>query len=344
MITVTSDWLRGVIARALHAQQVPLVHAQHVSDALLLASERGIDSHGVTLFPTWLKELEGGRANPQPSLCWRQSGAVAQLDADAALGAVAGAEGVRKAAELAAELGVGVAAIRNTNHFGAASAFTLPLAAQKLIGIAVTNADRLLAPHGGRTALFGTNPLSFAVAGVGEDMFCLDMATSQISYSKLTALLRSGATVGRGFAIDDSGEPLTSAAQRFGALLPLGGYKGAGLAMMVSILAGALTDSPFDAALRHLYDPPFETPRQIGQFLLAIDPTRFVAEERWRAWVSDMLRQVETQSTAEERVRYPGARAAECQRARKVSGIPITQTLHQELLRIERLYSAASSC
>ncbi len=124
--------------------------------------------------------------------------------------------------------------------------------------------------HQGRRPLFGTNPISMAVAGEGGEIFCADFATSQVSYSRVKAHRAQGKHLEPGWVVGgEAGEPL--------ALLPLGGHKGQCLGMMVEILCALIAGMPFDHQLSHLYDPPFGQPRQVAHLFLALDPEAFGA-------------------------------------------------------------------
>ena len=155
--------LRRTIRQALLRRGLSAEHAGCVADGLVGTSLRGIDTHGIRLLPTYLAELDGGRARADPELLWQGEKAVRRLDAGGALGMVAGTVACREAVRLAGEHGVGAVSVANSNHFGAASVYTLDMARQGALGLAFTNGDALVAPFGGRHPLFGTNPLSLAV-------------------------------------------------------------------------------------------------------------------------------------------------------------------------------------
>lgn len=188
-------------AHAVHAAMVALMrdrglppaHATDVADALVDASLRGIDTHGVRLLDFYLKEIEGGRAKKHPS--FRITGdypAAALFDADDALGVVAGAAAMREAIGRARKAGIAALAVSRSNHFGRADYFARMAASAGQIGLVFSNSDALVVPYGGVVPLNGTNPLAMAAPGLGEDGFHLDMATSQTAYSRVLLALRHG--------------------------------------------------------------------------------------------------------------------------------------------------------
>jgi ureidoglycolate dehydrogenase (NAD+) len=323
--------LAGMMSGALLRRGVPEDHAAWVVDGLVEASLRGIDTHGVRLFPVYLAELDGGRSRARPELRWQGDGAAPAalrlLDAGHALGMVAGRVATDEAIRLARSAGIGAVAVRNSNHFGAASCYTLEIARHDMIGLACSNSDALVAPFGGLAPFFGTNPLSLAAPAAGGDGFCADFATSQVSYSRLLRQRELAAPIPAGWAVTGGGEDAASAgAEEVVALLPLGGHKGQCLAMAVEILCCLLAGAPFDHQLSHLYAPPFDAPRQIAHFIVALDVSRCGAPTAFRARLSELHTAVRAQPAAAPagEVLVPGdpERAAAAERVE--GGIPMT--------------------
>lgn len=294
MPLIATATLEEIMHAALRRRGLAARHRRFVVDGLLFASRRGIDTHGVRLFPTYLAELDGGRSRARPRLRWaRRRGATRLLDAGHALGLVAGRVATDAAVQLAAAHGVGAVAVASSNHFGAASYYTVEMARHGTIGLAFSNADALVAPHGGHRPALGTNPLSLAAYGSGGDLFCLDMATSQVSYSQVMHRQRQGLPLEHGWAIAAGGA--------VEALKPLGGYKGQGLAMAVEVLCSLLAGMPLGHQLSHLYSPPFDEPRRVSHLLVALDVAAFTDraafQARLSAWLA-ALRQVEATGPA----------------------------------------------
>ncbi|HZF11227.1 MAG TPA: Ldh family oxidoreductase [Thermoanaerobaculia bacterium] len=327
MIRLPPERLRRTIRQALLRRGLSPEHADFVTDGLVGTSLRGIDTHGIRLLPTYLAELDGGRARARPELTWRAGGrSVRALDAGGALGLVAGTVACREAVVLARENGVGAVSVANSNHFGAASVYTLEMARQGALGLSFTNSDALVAPAGGRHPLFGTNPLSLAVAGADGELFCVDMATSQVAYSKVKSHRERGLPLEPGWALTPEGRDAAIAdATEIGALQPLGGYKGQCLGMIVEILCTLLAGMPFDHELTHLYAPPYDAPRQVAHLFLAFDLAAFGDPEAFRTRLAGLLALVREQETgAAERVINPGDLEREAEREREREGIPVS--------------------
>jgi LDH2 family malate/lactate/ureidoglycolate dehydrogenase len=218
--------------------------------------------------------------------------------------------------------GVGIATVANANHFGAASVYTLAMARQGVLGLALSNSDALVAPHGGARAVFGTNPISLAAQGKGDDLFCADFATSQVSYSKVKHHQAHGLPLDPGWVVD-------------GALKPLGGHKGQCLGMMVEILCALLAGMPLDHELSHLYAPPYDEPRRVSHLFLALDIAAFRDPQELRGQLSRLMEIVRSQPAAgAERVIAPGDLEEETAMLRRVQGIPLAEEEWQALERL----------
>jgi LDH2 family malate/lactate/ureidoglycolate dehydrogenase len=310
---VSAEELAGRMHGALAARGVPAEHAAFVVDGLLEASLRGIDTHGVRLFPTYLAELDGGRSRAVPELRWSGERGARRLDAGGALGLVAGRLAADEAVRLARDFGTGAVSVGNSNHFGAASVYTLAMAREGMLGLAFTNSDALVAPHGGTRPAFGTNPIAMAVGGAGDDLFSADFATSQVSYSKVKHHRAQGLPLEPGWVVE--GED---------ALKPLGGHKGQCLGMMVEILCAVVAGMPFDAELSHLYAPPYDAPRRVAHFFLALDVAAFRPAAAFRDELSRLLAAVRNEpAQAGKRVLAPGDLEAESAAERRREGIPL---------------------
>ncbi|ACY18632.1 Ldh family oxidoreductase [Haliangium ochraceum] len=311
--------------------------ARSVANGLVETSLRGVDTHGLRLLPLYVKELEGGRSNARPQFRFEATRAsVVKMDADAALGIMAGFAGADKAVEVARKSGVGVVSVANSNHFGAAALYGLRIARQGFIGIALTHAAARVAPFGGRTQLFGTDPICFTAPRKDGHPFCLDMATSQISYSKVKHHRLRGETLEPGWAVDDHGEP-TVEPDSVSALSPVGGYKGQGLSMMVQVLCALLADMPLDWELSHLDSGGFSEPRKISHFFMAIDFSAFTNVERF---LSQMGILVDTVRDSAARAGGAVAVAGDIEERRKEerlrTGIPLSAAEFDSLLAVAR--------
>jgi ureidoglycolate dehydrogenase (NAD+) len=291
-------------------------HAKDVADALIDASLRGIDTHGVRLIHSYVKELEGGRATAKPT--FRIEGslpAAALFDAGNALGVVAGSAAMREAIRRARIAGIAAIA----DYFARMASMT------GQIGLVFSNSDALVVPFGGATPLNGTNPLAMAAPGINGDGFYLDMATSQTAYSRVLHALHQGLPISPGLATNQRGQDLSQGGE-LGALQPLGGIKGQGLGMMIQILCTLLSNMPFDVELSNLYREPYDTPRLISHFMIAIEISAFVELDVFRARLSELLTLFrDSKATGETSVKVPGDLERETEAERRLRGIPLAE-------------------
>jgi ureidoglycolate dehydrogenase (NAD+) len=256
--------VRAAVTAALSAHGVK--RAADIADVLVESSLFGVHTHGVRLLGSYLDELERGvaRADAEPVIV-KDTGPVVQLDAADALGVAAGLHGAELAVERAARFGVGVVGAKRSNHFGAAGCYARRIADAGLLGMVTTSAASRVAPFNGADPLFGTNPVAVAY---GPEFF-LDMATSQVCFGEIKERDRTGTPLEPGWAVDVDGVGATDPAQA-AALSPLGGYKGQGLAMMVTVLTAVLVGGPLDFEMAHIGKS--DTGRGVAHLLIAIDP------------------------------------------------------------------------
>ncbi len=175
----------------------------------------------------------------------------------------------------ARQAGIAVLAIRNSHHFAALWPDVEPFAREGLLALSLVNSMTCVVPHGGRTPLFGTNPIAFAAPCEGHDPIVFDMATSALAHGDVQIAARQGQPVPPGTGVDREGRPTTDpkAILDGGALLPFGGHKGSALSMMVELLAAALTGGNFSFGFDWSNHPGAQTP-WTGQLIIVIDPSK----------------------------------------------------------------------
>ena len=206
-IFVSSEKLSVFIKSVLLKARVREDVAEYVTEGLVQTSLRGVDSHGVRLLPHYMKGVKGGRINPNPNYKFtRTSPSTGLFDADHTLGHAAGMEAAKKAIELANEAGTGHIAIFNSTHFGAASYCALEIANHDMVGMSFTNTDALVKTYAGKRPFLGNNPICFAAPCNGEEPFCLDMATSVITFNKVRMHREEGSPLPEGVASDKDGK------------------------------------------------------------------------------------------------------------------------------------------
>jgi ureidoglycolate dehydrogenase (NAD+) len=259
-----------------------------VAETLVWTSLRGVDSHGVARVPVYCERLRTGVLNtsPRPSVA-RRDGAIAVVDGDPGPGQVAALFATDLSIEMAREHGVSVVSVRRSGHYGAAAFYAIRAAEAGLIGVSMTNSEPFVIPYGGAEAALGTNPICLAAPAADGHIFNLDMATSQVAVNRIFNARDEGRGIPANWGVDARGEPTTDPAAVASAV-PLGGYKGYGLALMVEILCGVLSGSGVRHTVGNLYSGG-EQRQDTGHFHLAIDPERTVGRERFAAVLAGLL-------------------------------------------------------
>lgn len=251
----TREKLERFVCAALERLQVEPQHARDVAEVLVAADSRGIESHGVArLNSYYVSRLRAGIMNPKPDYrVVRETETTVLVDADNGLGHPASKLAMRHTIEKADRHGAAFGSVRNSNHYGIAAYYAMMALEHDMIGISATNSVRYAVPTFGKDLMLGTNPLAFAIPADREPAFVLDFATTTVPRGRLEVFKRKGLQLERGWAVGNSGEPVTDPqAALEGALLPLGGFgtehgghKGYGLGLLVDILCGVLGGSAF---------------------------------------------------------------------------------------------------
>jgi LDH2 family malate/lactate/ureidoglycolate dehydrogenase len=302
--------------------------AAAVSRAVVDASARGFDTHGVRLLPHYMRTLKGGRINRNPKLGFtKPAPAIGHLDADNGFGHPASYRAIEEGMAMADATGIAAVTVRNSSHHGATGCYTIVAAQNGYTAIGMTNTDSIVVPHGGTKAFYGTNPISFAVPVVGEQPLLLDMATSSVPLNRVFLRRATGAPLPPEVAVDADGE-MTTDAHAAQALLPLGGlmfgHKGAGLACMVDLLCSAFAGMGHGATLKPFGGPDFSTPCPLGHFFLILKPELFQPLDGFNDSVADFLKDLRSQPAHPgKRVMAPGDPEREAIADREVNGVPI---------------------
>ena len=252
-------------------------NARIAAEALVGADMRGIPTHGVNLLRLVSQRVAAKMLDlPTRIEILKQDEATAVLNGNNGLGQVAAHHGVRVSVEKAKRAGIGMAVVRNTNNLGALGYYSARAASRDgVISILMTNGNPSVAPFGSADPFFGTNPVSISVPSAGCRPLVLDMSASVVARGKIRLAAMSGEAIPPGWACDETGEPTTDPKRALkGSLLPLGGPKGSGLAMMIDILAGVLSGSAYSRRLKSFHELDGAT--GVGACFIAIDVCRFV--------------------------------------------------------------------
>lgn len=310
--------------------------AHHAVESMVQTSLRGVDSHGINLFPHYCRAIRSGRVNSDPQLKVEQSSAsVGLLDSQDAIGHHAGSVAIQAAIKMAKEQGMAAVSARNSSHFGAAAYFALQAAEKDMIGMAFTNADALVKATGSKEAFFGTNPICLTTPLATESPFCLDMATSLVSWNKIKNYRREESDIPDHWAFDGEGQSVTNPNDAR-SLAPAGIYKGFGLGMMVDIFCAVLADGLISKDIMPMFTSPIEARRKVSHFFMVIDPEKFLPISNFKNKMQDMVDRIRELPRLDDgqEVMVPGDPEKKSLVKREKEGIPILDVVFDEYLEV----------
>ena len=275
--------LQALGQRAFEALGLPPGDAGDVVQVLLLADLFGLSTHGLSRIESYGERLDMGGICKTPRITIeRAAPGLVKVDGGNGAGPLVGMHGLRAAMEVAHECGIGAAFVRGSNHFGPVSPYSYLAAEQGFASMIGSNATTTIAPWGGTDARLGNSPLGFGVPGSQGAHFMLDMAMSVVARAKIRNALKAGQPIPDTWATDSAGRATTDPkAALDGFLLPIGGHKGYGLALLVDLFAGLLSDAAYLTHVKSWVDAPDE-PQNLGHFFVLID-TRRLGSTAWLA-------------------------------------------------------------
>ncbi len=336
--TVRADALREFIARAFVAVDMPADDAATVAALMTEADLQGSDGHGVIRLAPYVKRIKAGGINLRPHIRVAQErAATALLDGDNGMGHLVMSRAAQLACEKARSAGIGWVGSRLSNHAGPASLYARMALPQDMIGLyfAVGNANHL-PPWGGLDMLLSTNPIAVAVPAGIEAPVVLDMATTVAAYGKVKAKAQRGEMMPEGWMIDRQGRPLLDPKRaEEGFLLPIGGYKGYGLALIVGLLAGTLNGAAMGREVID-FNHDFQTRTNTGQAIAMIDLAAFGDVAAFKRRVDAVVRELRASQRMPgvERIWLPGEQSQARRVAYGRDGIPLSAALRKTLAAV----------
>jgi len=349
--TFPLEFLSDFSTRVFRHFGVPEDDAALAAEVLATSDRRGIESHGVARLHTYFEMLSSGRINPTPNVqVVRETPSTATVDGDNGLGLVVGPKANRIAQQKAQQAGSGWVSVCHTNHYGIAGYYVLDSLKYDLIGMAMTNSTKLVAPLWGGEKMLGTNPIAMAFPGLEEPPVVIDMATSACAYGKVEIAKREQKAIPEGWAIDTEGQNTTDPLGMVegGALLPLGsfretgGHKGYCLASMVDILCCVLSGANWGP-----FAPPFTLRQQIpersvgkgiGHFFGAMCIDGFIEPDEFKRQIDDWIRtfRATKPQPGTSGPLIPGDPEREAEAVRSKEGIPLVMPVVEDLRDIAK--------
>ena len=329
--TIGAEELLHLVAGALERAGTAVSTAACVARALVAAEIDGQKGHGLSRVASYAAQVRSGKVEGQATAFARQTraGTIA-IDAGHGFAYPALDLAVARLPALARDAGIAAAGIFRSHHAGALGLVAERLAEAGLVALVLANTPSAMAPWGGRRALLGTNPIAFAAPRADASPLVIDLALSEVARGKILAAAQKGEPIPLGWAVDKDGQPTTDATAALeGTLTPAGGAKGAALALMVELLAAAVTGAHFAYEASSFLDADGVAPAT-GQLLIAIDSTGLGASNGLPGRVTALADLIE----AEAGVRLPGARRLELRENARHNGVPVDAATVEMLRRL----------
>ena len=317
---------------ALVACGVPAADAAMAAETMTEADLTGFDAHGIFRLGMYVATLQSGRTNPRASIrVLQRAPATALIDGDNGIGHLVMRRAADLAVELARDCGIGWVGARNSNHAGAAGIYAEMPVRHGMVGIyaAVSTANHM-APWGGAEPLLGTNPIAFGIPAGLEAPVVLDIATSVASFGAIRQRQVAGRPLPEGWvAHSKTGQPIVDPSKvSEGVLLPIGGHKGGGLALVIGLLAGVLNGAAFGREVVD-FTAPGSQPTNTGQFVVALDVARFRPPQEFASDMARQLGELRGSRTLPgfDAVRMPGEARRQRRADREANGVPLPASL-----------------
>jgi LDH2 family malate/lactate/ureidoglycolate dehydrogenase len=306
----------------------PEEDAEIIADSLIQADLNGVSTHGLARLNLYIERAENNALNKKPDLkILKENPATILLDADNGMGIVAAKKAMDIIIQKARNTGIGLAAIKNSNHLGALAYVTNHIQKQGLIGFACTNTSPIMAPFGGRAPVLGNNPFSIAIPYDPPIIF--DTALSVTARGNIILAEREGKPIPEGWAVNNKGQITTDAKEALlGAVLPMAQHKGYGMAFMVEVLAGVLTGAQYGINLGSFVPPDYTKPLGFGHIIMAINIESFMTKDEFELRLKDLVKMIKESPRAEgfNEIFVPGEIEYRRNSQAQVEGVKLKET------------------
>jgi L-2-hydroxycarboxylate dehydrogenase (NAD+) len=339
-LRVKAGKLEDFTARAFQAVGIEASDARRIAELMVRADLQGSDGHGVFRLPQYIRRIKGGAVNIRPDIrIAREAAGMALVDGDNGMGHLVMTFAASKAIEKAKTAGVAWVGVKRSNHAGPASLYASMPLEHDMVGLylAVGNANHLPA-WGGLDMLLSTNPIAVAIPAGEEPAIVLDMATTVAAYGKVKTKAQRGEMMPEGWMMDRQGRPLLDPRRaNDGFLLPIGGYKGYGLALVFGLLSGTLNGAAMGRDVVD-FNADDTTPTNTGHAIVAINVEAFQPVAEFRKQVDALIRDLRNSQRLPgvDRIRLPGEGSHAARAERGKDGIPLPAPLAASLNQLAR--------
>lgn len=319
--------LHQMAVNALKLHNTSEENANMVASALVAAEADGLGGHGLSRLPSYCAQSASGKVDGHAvPVEIRVADAAIRIDAQQGFAFGALAVAVEKLCKLAPKTGIAVAAVTHSHHCGAAGYHVEALARKGLVGLLFANTPKAIAPWGGKTAVYGTNPIAFAAPRKDKDPLVIDLSLSKVARGNIMVAKQNKESIPNGWALDSHGQPTTDPDTALaGTMVPMGEAKGAALVLMVEIFSAALTAAHFGFEASSFFTAEGEPPG-VGQLLLAFAPNP-LSNHQFYSRIEDLLEAILIQSNT----RLPGDRRLKLRQRAHKDGVFLTQQQYEQI-------------
>ena len=324
--------LRKEIAEIFKKFGLNKKHSSISANAIINAELVGAYGHGLSRLKMYCDRISKKLINPKPKIkTIKISQSISLIDADHSIGFVAADIGIKKAIENAKKTGIGLVAVKNSNHYGLSGYYAEQAIKKNLITMIYTNGPPSVAPHGAFKSLFGTNPICFGTPTNSKIPFIFDTSISKINRGKIRVAARNNKKIPKDVALDKFGKPTTNAKKALqGVQLPIAGFRGSGLAWMVDILSGVLTGGNHAGKVRDPFDD-FSGPQNMGHLFITFKTNLFV--KNYNSRINDNIKRVKKLPRIKgiKEIMYPGQNKYKRFKMNSKKEIKITEIIKKDL-------------
>jgi ureidoglycolate dehydrogenase (NAD+) len=306
-----------------------------VSKSLVDADLRNVISHGVVRVGNYVDRLVKGGANPKPNIkIISETPTTALIDADDCLGSVVSEKAVQLARKKAEAMGLAYIAVRKSNHYGAAGYWSIKLAGDDMFGISGSNVEPIVCITGGKTKALGNNPFSYAFPTKRNGILCFDAACSVVAAAKKFEYQRLGKPMPEGWFLDDQGKPATDAAKAT-LLLPFGGYKGYGLAVVVEMMSSVIAGGNIGSEIGSQYDK-LDSSNHLSHYFMAVNISAFRPLDEYKDSADKLIDYLHDRPKADgvEKIYVPGEIENRSKEQKLKDGLSIHEQVIDDLIAL----------
>ena len=334
---VSFDDLKAFCRQAYMKAGVPAAEAEIIAGLLARADLRGVETHGVTRLPIYIRRLQKGYVRKECQLTTvKDKGPTAFLEAHGSMGHIVAYRAMEKAVSKAELHGIGWVSVKDSGHFGVTGLFPMMALDKDFIGYAVSNSAPMMFPLGGRERIIGNNPMAYAIPADKYPPVVLDFSLGVVSSGKLILARKKGEKIPLGWAVNKEGLPTEDPFEGYeggGSLLPVGGHKGYGMVLVHEMLTALLTGGKCTSRIKSLYEEDESRVQGTCHSFLAVDPDCFIGREEFKKDMDRYIGSIKESARAGncEEILVPGEPELRTETERLRNGIPLASATMEEL-------------